>query len=153
MAAGESSGDIFVAGDLASYPDIRTGKTSRAEHWNAAVSQGETAALNILGRHKVFRRDQTNSTVRTELFGKRMEFVGTVDTLQHAVVEGDVDGMNFVVYYVNQRDEITGVLNLGKPEVTAATTRLMEVSKMPKASEVIIGLVNAESLVARSQMV
>eukprot|EP00392_Amoebophrya_sp_AT5.2_P008337 g8358.t1 len=167
---------LFVAGDLASFPDVRTGRDKRVTNWNTAVDQGRIAALNMTTSPENINQNQAGEasnhrsllpfverapTVVTEFFGKRLEFVGVIDTLEHSIVEGDIDGMKFVVYYVNQRDEITGVLNVGRPEVTAAVKKLMcrgggggpdGVSQMPKASEVIIGLVNAENLVKRSKM-
>jgi NADPH-dependent 2,4-dienoyl-CoA reductase/sulfur reductase-like enzyme/nitrite reductase/ring-hydroxylating ferredoxin subunit len=46
---------VFVAGDVARYPDARFGGRIRVEHWCAAQAQGQTAARNLLGQRVPFR--------------------------------------------------------------------------------------------------
>mmetsp|Transcript_26357 Transcript_26357/g.87351 ORF Transcript_26357/g.87351 Transcript_26357/m.87351 type:complete len:643 (+) Transcript_26357:87-2015(+) len=142
----ESSPNLFAAGDVCTYPCMQTGARVRIEHWDVATQQGRVAAKNMLGQFVPFT---TVPFFWSGLYGKNLRFVGHApDTLDRVIIEGDVSGMNFISYYT-ENDEIRAVATVNRDPIAVACAELMRRDKMPKASEILIGTVNADVILER----
>mmetsp|Transcript_61872 Transcript_61872/g.139428 ORF Transcript_61872/g.139428 Transcript_61872/m.139428 type:complete len:109 (-) Transcript_61872:73-399(-) len=83
------------------------------------------------------------------LFGKNLRFVGHApDALDRVIIEGDVSGMEFISYYTED-DEIRAVATINRDPVAVACAELMRRGRMPKVSELMLGVVNADVIMQR----
>ncbi|MFP3869066.1 MAG: FAD-dependent oxidoreductase [Desulfobacteraceae bacterium] len=88
---------LYAAGDIARFPDWRTGEYVRIEHWQLAELHGFTAALNMSGQQEEFRGVPF---FWTEQFGPYLFYVGHVTDWDEIIWHGQVADRKFVAFYV-----------------------------------------------------
>lgn len=93
----EIAEDLYAAGDIAHFPDPRTGELTRIEHWRTALQQGRTAAHNMAGNRKAYTAVPFFWTMQ---FGKSLRYVGHVKDWDKIIFQGDVDKGDFLAFYV-----------------------------------------------------
>lgn len=137
---------LFAAGDVCAYPAMQTGTWVRIEHWEVATQQGRAAAKNMLGQYAPFTQ---TPFFWSSLFGKNLRFVGHApDMLDRVIIEGKPTDMEFISYYT-QDDRIWAVATVNRDSVAAACAELMRMNKMPKVSEIMLGVCNADGILKR----
>jgi NADPH-dependent 2,4-dienoyl-CoA reductase/sulfur reductase-like enzyme/nitrite reductase/ring-hydroxylating ferredoxin subunit len=138
-----STRGIFAAGDIARWPDARSGEPVRFEHWATAERQGQTAARNMLGRMERF---DAIPFFWTQHFDVRVSYVGRAQTWDRLEVkpglpEGDWeqryfrDGTLLAVATVGRdRESLAAELGLEQKFVAAPTARAARGAKVPSGN-------------------
>ncbi|MGA7455175.1 MAG: FAD-dependent oxidoreductase [Rhodoplanes sp.] len=87
---------IFAAGDIARWPEARSGNAIRVEHWVVAERQGQIAALNMLGRRV---RYATAPFFWSKHYDTSIRYVGHADAWDEIAIDGDVAAKDCLLSY------------------------------------------------------
>jgi NADPH-dependent 2,4-dienoyl-CoA reductase/sulfur reductase-like enzyme/nitrite reductase/ring-hydroxylating ferredoxin subunit len=108
---------VFAAGDIARYPDPRSGDNVRIEHWVVAERQGQTAAKNMLGLREPFTSVPFfwSNHYSTSIF-----YVGHAEQWDKIKVAGKIaDGDCVVAYRSGKKTLAVATIGREKPALQA----------------------------------
>ncbi|HEY5376352.1 MAG TPA: FAD-dependent oxidoreductase [Polyangiaceae bacterium] len=117
-----SAPDVFAAGDIARFPDARTGDKIRVEHWVVATRQGETAALNMLGQNQPFGAVPFFWSAHYDC---TISYVGHAESWDRVDIAGSVDALDCAVAF-RKGQQTLAVATIGRDRVSLEAELAME---------------------------
>lgn len=109
--------DIYAAGDIATFPDWRTGTPIRIEHWRQALQLGRLAAHNMSGKNASYSDVPFFWTFQ---FSVNVKYAGYAVDWDEIIYDGDPSEQDFVAYYVKG----------GRVEAAAACNQTLKICKI-----------------------
>ena len=89
--------DVWAAGDIACFPDWRTGQRIRIEHWRLAEQLGRVAAHNMADRSTLYHGVPFFWTVHYKTI---TDYVGYASDYDEIVYDGSPESRQFIAYYI-----------------------------------------------------
>ena len=116
---------VFAAGDAVEFPDQRTKRRTRVEHWTTAREQGRTAALNAIAwsEARVLEPFAGIPYVWSDQFGIRIQLAGSTRNATRHVVRIERGEQLWVEYFEN--DDLCAVLGVNMRKEVMQARRLL----------------------------
>ncbi|MFE2067393.1 NAD(P)/FAD-dependent oxidoreductase [Streptomyces sp. NPDC059467] len=118
-----SDPDIFVAGDVASFPHALFDTRLRVEHWANALNGGPAAARSMLGQDVTYDRMPYFFTDQYDL---GMEYSGWAPpgSYDEVVIRGDAGKREFIAFWLKEGRVLAG-MNVNVWDVTEDIQKLV----------------------------
>ena len=113
---------IYAAGDVARYPDPRSGEKVRIEHWVVAERMGQAAARNMLGAMRPFRDVPFFWSAHYDV---TLGYVGHAEAWDAIEIRGSLETRAALVAY-RQAGRVAAVVTLGRDRASLAAEAAME---------------------------
>ncbi|MGE0549927.1 MAG: FAD-dependent oxidoreductase [Kofleriaceae bacterium] len=117
-----SAPDIWAAGDIARWPDARSGASIRVEHWVVAERQGQTAARNMLGKAERF---DVVPFFWSQHYDVAIAYVGHAERWDRAELIGEPTKQDCLVAY-HTRGKVAAIATIGRDRDSLEAEQLME---------------------------
>ena len=105
-----SADGVYAAGDVASYPDVRSGARMRIEHWQVAERQGRAVARAMLGLGEPFRDVPFFWSAHYDV---TLNYIGHAESWDRIIERGSLADRKYVAAF-ELRGKILAVVTLGE---------------------------------------
>jgi NADPH-dependent 2,4-dienoyl-CoA reductase/sulfur reductase-like enzyme/nitrite reductase/ring-hydroxylating ferredoxin subunit len=120
--------DVYASGDIASFPDSRTGKYLRIEHWRLAQQLGRIAGANMSGRSMKYEEIPFFWTAQA---GMTLRYVGFTKIWDEIIIDGNIADKNFIAFYI-KNNVILAAAAINRDKEMDAVHLLMKEQRLPE---------------------
>ncbi|MGC5777263.1 FAD-dependent oxidoreductase [Methylobacterium sp. NFXW15] len=126
---------VWIAGDIAAFPERASGETARIEHWRLAQQHGTHVAHAILGHSGDFSGAPFFWSNQGD---KRLDYGGYAKGFDRIIMQGDPAALDFIAFYV-KGERVTAACSIGRNTAFTAFLHLLDQGRLPPAAEIEAG--------------
>jgi apoptosis-inducing factor 3 len=117
-----SADGVYAAGDVARFPDARSGDKIRVEHWVVAARQGEVAALNMLGKSERF---DAVPFFWSAHYDTQISYLGHAEAWERVDIAGSVEKLDCAVAF-RKGEHTLALATIGRDRASLEAERAFE---------------------------
>lgn len=121
--------DVYASGDIAAFPDSRTGKYIRIEHWRLAQQLGRIAGANMSGRSIKYKEIPFFWTAQA---GITLRYLGFATDWDEIIIDGNIADKKLIAYYI-KNNIILAAAGIDRDKEMDAVHLLMKEQRLPEA--------------------
>lgn len=123
---------VWLAGDIAAFPERHSGTTARIEHWRLAEQHGRHVARAMLGDQAPFARVPF---FWSNQGAKRLDYAGYAHEWDEITVRGEIATLDFIAYYIRGGKAVAACA-IGQNEQMIAFLHLLGEDRLPAGKDI-----------------